>query len=430
MPRPRPFLTGALCGALALTPATPALAQGGADAPADALVVFSGGVNAMMPDDKDAPLREGLTLLGDRLAELPMEIPDFGAPPALLRMGYALLTGPMTLRLAPRTAEDVEARGGAPISLLLHATPDVGGRQIADTVTDMMAGGGMELRPSDAPGLVRTDTPAGGLYLGTTGDQRAFTLGLNATDGPRPFGATELPAGIEPVMGFRADLGALSSMLEAAAPPDDEFLELMDVLGRYGLAGENAMTIEAAAGYCDRHAHGVARFGGYRRAMGGSIPGPDVLINADHLRLVPRDATRLTAGVFDLSAGLAQLEEMVEMTGEEFDLVEQIEAETGIHLQRDILDALGQRFMSYQSDTTGGGGFLSTVAMVELTDPGRLAETHAKIVDLINHLGADLARGYVRVGVVEPRRRGRLQPDLPPACPYRSRSRGRSPVAC
>jgi hypothetical protein len=73
-----------------------------------------------------------------------------------------------------------------------------------------------------------------------------------------------------------------------------------------------------------------------------------------------------------------------------------VAALTGFHLEEDLIDHLGDAVGLYTSDATGGGGLLSLVAFMELSNPEGMLSTIESLEDIINGMGASAAQGYVR----------------------------------
>jgi prepilin-type processing-associated H-X9-DG protein len=93
----------------------------------------------------------------------------------------------------------------------------------------------------------------------------------------------------------------------------------------------------------------------------------------------------------------AMLARQAEMTGEEIpDPIEMIAMMTGVNLETDIVDHLGTRFGWYLSDRTGGGGLLSAVSFVEVTNEEALRETFGRLTGMANAMAEQNAKGYVR----------------------------------
>src|SRR5690606_23087664 len=57
------------------------------------------GLDAFLVDEKDARLLAALSMIDDRLAELPGELGDMDAPPGVLPIVRRMIEGPMSLRV-------------------------------------------------------------------------------------------------------------------------------------------------------------------------------------------------------------------------------------------------------------------------------------------------------------------------------------------
>jgi len=123
--------------------------------------------------------------------------------------------------------------------------------------------------------------------------------------------------------------------------------------------------------------------------------GPDVYFEKNDFRKIPEDAVRVSAIQISIGSLLETIETAIEASGEEE--YAQFTDQLGVDLLHDVLGNLGDRLISYQSESTGGGGLLSLVVLVELQDAQAFGEAHAKIVDRLNTLAEENIDGYARV---------------------------------
>ncbi|MEO1512074.1 MAG: hypothetical protein AAFU70_08380, partial [Planctomycetota bacterium] len=189
-----------------------------------------------------------------------------------------------------------------------------------------------------------------------------------------------------------AKLAPVAGMAAGQAPP-----EATAALEEAGLIGQDAMRIDFAMGHSDDAAHEIVRLTGRRGPWTElGLLQADPLTAAD-FRAVPRNAASVAAVALDLSAVVGLVDMITEATGE--DPLALVREQIGIDLRGDLFPHLGDRIVSY--NTGGPAGFLGTVAMVEIDNPAAFLETHAQIVDLINELGSEQARGYVEIASID-----------------------------
>ncbi|MHC4768195.1 MAG: hypothetical protein ACYTEI_05735, partial [Planctomycetota bacterium] len=120
------------------------------------------------------------------------------------------------------------------------------------------------------------------------------------------------------------------------------------------------------------------------------------------LAMVPADATFAEIGRYKIS-GLGDMlrqfvpaMEELELEGME-DPFALFREHTGLDLERDLLAHFGDSYGFYMSDTTGGGGLMSSVMFMEVTKGDALDESLRRLNDRINALTREHAKGYVEL---------------------------------
>lgn len=399
MNKPRPFLVGMLCGSIALSPATFALAQPARQAPQDAIIVQSAGINAMLVDRKDAGLKRALMMLDDRILELPAETDEPEMPAGMIKMVWDHLISPMSLRFA---MDENPEQGAAPFhaQLIVHTLEPGQARSTAGMIASMLEQQGAEWAQGPMGGVRVTQAPFGKMMLGAAAidGHESLIIGMNALDPDAPDLDTTalLPRGVAPVFAMHADLKQLTPLMEMAMQ-DPNAAMFRDMMESSGIMGENAMIIDMAMGHAEDRTHGGLIMHDYAKAGAnwGALPGQN--LPATILKAIPADATYAQAGMFDWSKLPDMLREIAKQTGEEQDPFQVMASELGFNPDTDFIAHLGNTFAMYQSDTTGGGGLMSMVAIVSLKNPDAFAATHDKIRTRVNQLGAREAKGYVKV---------------------------------
>lgn len=386
---------------IACSPAPGALA---APAPApsgdqEVFAVYCAGAPALLTDPRDRHLLDALSMLDERLAELPQETGGKAQiPPDVVPLVSRLVGGPMSLRVG-LAAEPIE---GMPVPLFAQLSlpeGDPAAAQVtADRVARLLQMAGIEAQPSEG-GLPRLGAPVPA-WAGAHGND--FVLAVGKSDsGPVRLDGHRLPAGVEPLIGVRMDYGLfMQFMLQLAQQSGEaDMMQGYEMMKSFGLAD---MKFEWVAGHDDERSYSVMSMPGYARTMRETGTLPEHALTEGALRMVPEDATWAAvgsinvAGTFDLVMSSIRAM-MAEEYDQQQDPIELLASFTGIHLEHDIIDNLGATWGCYASDSTGGGGMLSLVLFMELADAQALAETRTRLQDMLNGFAQMGAKGYVRV---------------------------------
>ncbi|MEM7308775.1 MAG: hypothetical protein AAF682_18985 [Planctomycetota bacterium] len=397
--RPTPLLLLTLVAACAapaagpgeMTPASPVLEPAAAlprgEEPtvnSAGLVLYSAGGDRLLADPRDAGLRRAVGLLDERLLEL---VEDQPMAPRVLSLLAALLASPASL-----TLDATEPAAGMPLRLQLDVAPDDGAspgrtRAVAAELARLLADLGAD----------GAETPLGPLEHGLVGageEERIFVALGGMEPGPLGLGSMDLPVGVEPLLAVQLDLPRLSSaveMLLGGLGPDAE--ETYAQLAAFGLLGPDAMRVRFAWGVEEGVAHFATRTGGYRQAMersGWLEPAP---LEPSDLGLIPSDAV---SAALQQSAPSGLIDWITMLAPEDGgDPLELIQALTGIHLERDLVDHLGSTLGWYTADSTGGGGMLSLVLFLEVRDEEGLRGTVDYLLGTLDDLAASQWQGRV-----------------------------------
>ena len=299
----------------------------------DALVLYCAGLDRLLADARDAGLRRALGMLDDRLLMLPAELGEDDFPLPVGRLVFDLLAQPMSLTV------DVPAGADRSRRPRFDAQLTVGGSEaevadLARRVGGLLAqvAGAESREVAGRPGLHAFDTPLGTASHGIVATEEAASLVLalgDVEDGPLGLGSLDLPAGVEPLLAFKLDMGRLQGALDT-------------LLAMAGVDG-----------------HG----------------------------LIPPDAISASIVQSDPSAVLVWLG--MASQDPEMDLIEVIHTFTGVHLEQDMFDHLGTTMGYYTADSTGGGGLMSLVLFVEVVDEAGLAGTLEYVLDTLARIEGD-----------------------------------------
>ncbi len=376
---------------------SPALAQneapGEADTPAVLDIRFAG-LDAVTPSAKDRAAYAAFRSLRERVLLLPAELePGIGDArreqgEAILSTAWNALTGRFGLQVAP----GVGPMGYGAAAWVDPATP-MSAQAFLETLLGFADTAGLEIR-EDAGGqsLVTPFGPAPIQTLGA-GDREAVFVRLGL-DGAVPGSVQpyDLPRGVAPIFSLRLDIRALSGMAQMAISAQDP--ALVQPLQSLGVIGPDAPIVQFALGSTNDRLFSSMRLRDARRLVERSIGGSVVPFEEADLRTLPRDVTLAWAGPVPTELVRTLIDLAAQQGG--VDPYAEIENTLGVDLAS-VLDAIGPRVTFYQSDSTGGGGVLSAVAIVDLDDRASIERTLDTLIARLHVFAEQEARGYLRV---------------------------------
>ncbi|MHC4787463.1 MAG: hypothetical protein ACYTE6_16015, partial [Planctomycetota bacterium] len=347
-----------------------------------------------------------LRLVDDRLAELPMELDHPEIPAPMIELALDVLGSPFLLQAG--ALEDADPGAGPPFYAQIALKEPEAGPAFADRAGDLLLlfgqGAGQPL--PERPGVHVIDVDGAPLYYGPTGPG-VFTLALNRIiDVPQETPNPGLPKGVRPVLAFSFDGPAAQPFFEMfiagmglAGPAMREQLDL------YGMLGPDASSFTAAVGYAHDRAHGAWRYTNYvplAQRWHSLVREP---LTRRDLAMVPADATFAEVGQCKIS-GLGEMLRQFIPSGEDLGL-EELEdpfslfrEHIGLDLERDLLAHFGDSWGFYMSDTTGGGGLMSSVLFMEVSGAEALDGSLRHLEDKINALTREHAKSYVQIRTV------------------------------
>lgn len=406
--RSRRMTTTGLLSAMALTSAllAPAVSAGEAR---PALVVRHAGVDRLMPDERDGQLRAAIHMFGTRLAELPAEIARLegrGHDPEeievfqkMVPLIAALVEEPIEFAILDNGVNDL----GVPdvdMRLVIRTSDPGQASSFRDAVAAALKSSGANLPLNvrqDDPGILQIQTPIGLVMFGVPRDTNTFTAGLDfGGDGlntsPLPLAAMAELGGAEPVMEALVDVQVMADIA-------DRFITMFG--GAEGTAGfqqarttflgSDPVQFQAATAFADSRLIMVSRTVGFDMpgVSGADLP----IIPMDVLRLIPEDTRYASVQSFDLGAFLNEIARLsMGMSNVGFVRAEQA---IGINPLTDLLAHLGPVWVSYMSDTTGGGGIMSSVFVNSGINRDALQKTLDKLTAMAGPHTAQIP--YVRL---------------------------------
>lgn len=347
-------------------------------------------------DPKDRRLLETLRLVDDRVLELQDEIPAFRmpVPPAVVRLGLHLVTGEKSLRILSSTDPNLMFGVYGQLELMEHDPEKA--RAIAESLAAVARDAGAPLGQPREDGLVPVEGASVPVLFGARGGEVVLSAG-KVIEEPIDLSGLPLPQDARPTLVAHVDVGGILGLVRPLAAQDVEGAMLYDMLDELGLTD---LEVDLAAGMDAERSYTHVTVPGFAGHLRGSGLMPARPLTARDVALVPKDAVWASVGTVDfqglLDFCLAILEEPLAEKGIE-DPIEQLAAASGFHLRADLFDHLGAACGMYTSDTTGGGGLLSTVVFVELSDPNGMLDTTERVQDVLNGLAEAEAEGYVEL---------------------------------
>lgn len=378
--------------AAAQPPADPPAAQ---PSPPTALIAFRRAPIAdLATHPKDAGLRRALGMIPARIAELPDETEGefpFEAAEAFAQV-LGLVESPSRFAIIHTPGSMSGGAFGYGVITGSLLGDDDKPQRLQGLIEDAIQESGEDLprRSRTRPGMRELPTPIGRLvfgprrfesgagyeaYFGTVDDPDAVFAGIPdpSIPGLKPFitGAFDFSA-------LTPAVGALQMAMGTSLPEGVNSRQLVTEATDLGLIGDKAMKGAFEWGTdadSMRFRVHVLNAGGMLRASGldkGRLTAAD-------FAPIPADAVTASVGLLN-TAPLCDAISRLRRQSEEFEeVLVQIESATGVDIERDLIAPFGGASILYSSDTTGGGGLLSYVALVGVKDRATLSAAHDKL---------------------------------------------------
>ena len=341
--------------------------------------------------EKDQRFFDALKIFRSRLMDLAVELDLEPFQGQAMVTGWDLLNSNTALRLeftenGPSASMVFEPGSGSAESLYVQLTgfadmAELGLSELSPTSSEMMG-------PMGPIGFAHDDSM---VWL-SMGDGDVVSMDIPQGD---------LHDGVTPVMSGQIDIG---TMIEMFAP--QEFIEEIKDAAGMGMGmnpamaflSEDAPLIEFGVGVTDTEMHMASRLIGLG-AIDGAAMTDEFSFEADVFERVPEDTVRLSAFQTNMGDMMGYIEMMMEEIGN--DEYAQMSEEIGVDVIADIFGNFGERGMFYMSESTGGGGLLSSVVMLEIKDSDAFGEAHMTLIDKLNELAVEEIDGYVHVQAYE-----------------------------
>lgn len=376
-----------------------------ANAASDAVVLYSAGIDGILDDPKDAGLHAALLLMEKHGLSLPPDASDEDA--LAINTAANLLLSELDLRMR---MDVTAAAGGMPFSVSLTTSGNAGSS--ADSLLKRLelllkeSGTKPAHADPDRPGLM-TFHPALNapqMWYGLVNDR--LEIGVN---GPPEASAIDwsgcgLPSGVDPLFGMIIDFNELQPLMGMAAMMSPE---AAGMLSGFGLMGPDPLRLEFAMGRGTDRMHLGGRIKNYGKHFGGDLVAGGV--RAADLAVVPQDAVDVQVNRYNLSRFLGGMLEMANSMappmgdgpdGESMKASDQARQMAkmmlGVDPKTELIDYLGDTITLYRSESTGGGGLMSSVMLVELSNADGMATTLGTLSSRINAMAAPMTEGYVQ----------------------------------
>ena len=358
------------------------------------LVVQRAPAGDFVVDDRDRAFARALSMLPDRMREVPREAQDM---PPEVREAWPGLVSLIERTLADAGHFSITYNANNPAGGLfgygIAGEVYVGDADIAagmhQTISAVMSEARVpgEMRESERfAAMTDLQMPFGLASFGPSGGNYAMAIG--SVDDVR-VGLDALPSspdGIDPVVLMHLDfkgLNAAASMARGFGGDEPGIGIVLESLESAGLLGPNAMNIDIVSGYSPTHSVTLTQMNGLREFADDlgipTEPLPEWALNA-----IPASAVMGSVSSFDFSSILGILDALRESGAPVDEMLGQFEEQTGVNLEADILRALGGQLAIYTSDATGGGGLTSLVGLLTFADRERFLGAHEKLVEIVN----------------------------------------------
>jgi len=379
-----------------------------ADATAtDAIVLYSAGIDGILDDPKDANLHAALVMMEQNGLSLPPDAGERGAAIANLLASVAMSELDMRMTMASGPVDPQMPFG---LSVSSRGNAGVSAEELINRLRHVMSlTGAPPVGPSEAhPGLMTTlVAPNQGppVVFGSEDGQAVFVVNADPQFGAIDWSGCGLPAGVDPLMGAIVDFSAMQPILGVAAMFEPQAAAFMS---SFGIMGPDAMRIEFAMGRGDNLMHIGGRIANYGKHFGSDLVAEG--IQRANLQVIPADAVDVQVSRFNLKTFLGGLLAMADSFappmgegpgGEPIkasDMArQQAKMMLGVDPKTELIDYLGDSFAMYRSVSTGGGGLMSGVMAIGLSNADGMATTLGTLSARVNAMAAPMTQGYVQL---------------------------------
>lgn len=357
------------------------------------LISLSMGDMASAPQHpKDAALMRALTLLDERLSELPAEVG--GEMPPELLPAFEAESIPVWLRLL--TAQKRVSMMGLPNGGGQNDLPFL--FSVAMDETDEQAAIQYEANLKALLGRMQAPFPMEMIQRNGSAlmvDMGATMAPMGQTDAAAMLGGS--PLSLEMEMNIGGYLDFFKGLMMSEGAPYEAMM-MFDILGHMGL---DESVLEVAVKCDGETTHTASLISGLGRRMVESGIFPADGMTAAHLAPVPRDATWASVSRIDMEAAFNAVDALIsEYAADQLgggNIADMVQGMVGIDLRSGLFGALGDTYGMYASESTGGGGLTSTVMFFSLRDQEALLQTQEQLQEMLNAILGAQTDGYVSI---------------------------------
>jgi hypothetical protein len=377
-----------------------------AAAASDAIVLYSAGMDGILDDSKDAGLHAALLLMEKHGLSLPPEVSSSDALGINTVVNMLLSENELRMRVDPSFAK----QGQPPFALTMSSSGNAGWSVDAiETRMDLMLKDSRIPKSKADPDNPSLKTFQSGrnsphIWYGVESDQ--FMVGINGVPETSEvdWSGCGLPTGVNPLLGMMIDFNQMQPLMDMAPMMVPNAAGMLE---SFGLVGPDALKLEFGIGRGSDRMHLGGRITNYGKHFGDDLVAGG--IRAADLAVLPQDTVSAKITRFHLSTFLNKMLDlagkMASPTGagpdkESTSPLEQARAMSkmmlGIDPKTELIDYLGDTMTHYRSQSTGGGGLMSTVLLIELSNADGMATTLGTLSSRINAMASPMTEGYVQ----------------------------------
>ena len=383
-------------------------AANGLHASTDAIVLYSAGIDGILNDAKDAGFHQALVR---------MEEHEMSLPPGISRRErfefqtmVKLLLSELDVRVAVRpnapphenpftlTIRSHGNEGASPQSLISAAHQVAEYARVPAGVPDAQHPGFLRYNDNDPDPLTWI-----GLEKSNGVEQAVLSVGAPPEESSLDWSACGLPYGTKVIGGMLIDFNELQPLLGMAMMAQPQ---AGDLLKAWGLMGPDALRIQMAMGRDGELMHLGGRVSNWTKHFGQYVV--DGGVRSSDIDRIPMDAVAAQVTRVNIRALLNSLigigDSMMPPLGRGPDgksvkasemASEQIKMMLGVNPKTELIDYLGDAVAFYRSPSTGGGGLMSMVMLVEASNPDGLATSIGLLAARANSMMMSMTEGYV-----------------------------------
>lgn len=352
-----------------------------------------------MTHPKDAALARAISMIPARLREMPREIPDLGdAPMEVFDLIDIAFEGPYRFAIVSEGADP--ATGAPRISgELAFGSRDARGANAAYSSFSVLVADAPQFERSD-DGSLSIQSPIGPVaisaYQGADG-QWWFGARIgdpNVVDGaiaalPASDHGQTLMRGSMDLKSIVAPLRMMGAMMAAGNP---EAQAGMAMLNNSGILDAMSLTMDTVVWRNDDGIHSRVVMHDARETM-LKMGMTEESLTKSQLAAIPADAMTAMISRSNPEKILGVIEMLRSLGPEAQQFFDSFTEATGIDLENDIFRSLNGVCAVYASDSTGGSGLMSWVALMGVSDHDAMRDALGKLADKANGLAMEIPYG-------------------------------------